>query len=230
MFFSSSGDLFFRRRCGITAQARKVVSQTIKPTSTPRDVVQMTTPNGRFRVRRGDLEIEYEGPNFGKEYVDALRYLGIADKAQIDLDETESLRAHTNSGPPAIGPSLSTSALPSSPSAIIVSTAGGVESTRAHDLESHGLDSSSPPERKADDTTEAGAPSEETPFDAFLRRIARAPEGSEERAEPKAKSGLSVSEDATPTAPGRSISEGATPSGQGDDKYKEVLKRLKLPS
>ncbi len=162
------------------------------------------------------MEIEYEGLNFGQEYRAALRYLGIADEAQTGLEETESQPADTNRGASAIGASLSPSALPSSPSPIIVPKVGSGESIREH-LESPGLDSIDPPERKADDDAEAGAPSDETPFDAFLRRIARGPKGSDERAETKAESG-------------QVAGQGATPTTQGDDKYKEVLKRLGIPS
>jgi len=177
----------------------------------------MNSPNGRFRVRRGDLEIEYEGVNFVQEYGAALRYLGIADEAQTRLEETESQPADINRGHSAIGSSLSPSAPSSSPSPIVMSKVGSGESTGEHDLDNHGLDSIGPPERKADDNTEAGAAPEETPFDAFLRRVARGPKGSGERAEPKAESGQAASEGATPTTP-------------GDDKYKEVLKRLGMPS
>ena len=168
-------------------------------------------------MRRGDLEIEYEGANFVQEYGAALRYLGIADKARTGMEERESQPAVINRGPSAIDPSLSRSAPPSSPSPIIMSKVGSGESTREHGLESHGLDSIAPPERKAGDTPEGGAASEETPFDAFLRRVARGPKGSGEKAEPKAE-----------TAP--AASEGATPTTPGDDKYKEVLKRLGMPS
>jgi hypothetical protein len=173
----------------------------------------MTSPAGRFRVRRGEMEIEYEGLNFGQEYRAALRYLGIADEAQTGLEEMESQPADTNRGPSAIGASLSPSALPSSPSPIMVPKVGSGESIREHELESPRLDSIDPPERKADDATEAGAPSDETPFDAFLRRIARGPKGREEKAESEQGAG-----------------QGATPTTQGDDKYKEVLKRLGIPS
>ena len=165
------------------------------------------------------MEIEYEGLNFGQEYRAALRYLGIADEAQTGLEETESQPADTDTdrGPSANGASLSPSALPSSPSPIMVPKVGSGESMREHELESPRLDSIDPPERKADDATEAGAPSDETPFDAFLRRIARGPKGREERAETKAESG-------------QAAGQGATPTTQGDDKYKEVLKRLGIPS
>ncbi len=163
------------------------------------------------------MEIEYEGLNFGQEYGAALRYLGIGDEAHTGLEETESKAADINKGPPAIGASLSPSAPPSSPSRIMMSKVGSGKSTREHDLETPGLVSIDPPERQADDTPEAGAPSDETPFDAFLRRVARGSKGGGERAEPKAESG-------------QAASEGATPTTKGDDKYKEVMKRLGIPS
>jgi len=175
----------------------------------------MTSPNGRFRVRRGDLEIEYEGVNFVQEYGAALRYLGIADEAQTRLEETEPQPAEINRGTSKIGAPLPPSQS-SSPSPILMSKAGSGESTRERGLESPGLDSNAPPERNAGGS-EAGAASEETPFDAFLRRIARGPKGGGGSAEPMPESGQPASEGATPTAP-------------GDDKYKEVLKRLGIPS
>ena len=168
-------------------------------------------------MSRGDMKIEYEGPNIGQEYDAALRYLGIADEAQTGLEERESKAADINRGPSAIGASLSLSPPPSSPSRIMMSKVGSGESTREHDLETPGLDSIDPPERRADDTTEAGTPSDLTPFDSFLRRIARGPKGGGERAEPKAESG-------------QAAGQGATPTTQGDDKYKEVMKRLGIPS
>ena len=168
-------------------------------------------------MSKGDMEIEYEGLNFGQEYGAALRYLGITDEAQTGFEETESKAAEINKGPSAIGASLSPPAQSSSPSRIMMSKVGSGESTREHDLESPGLDSIDPPERQADDTTEAGAPSDLTPFDAFLRRVAQGPRGGGERAEPKAESG-------------EAAGQGATPTTQGDDKYKEVMKRLGIQS
>jgi hypothetical protein len=176
----------------------------------------LTSPNGRFRVRRGDLEIEYEGVNFVQEYGAALRYLGFAE-AQTRLEETEPQPAENNRSGSAIRASSSPSASPSSPPPILISKAGSGESTREDDLESRGLDSIGPLERQVDDTTAAGASPDETPFDAFLRRIARGPKGGGESAEPKPESGEAISEGATPTTP-------------GDDKYKQVLKRLGIPS
>jgi hypothetical protein len=177
----------------------------------------MTSSNGRFRVRRGDVEIEYEGVDFVQEYGAALRYLGIADKPRTGMAERESQPADINRGPSANSLLSPPSVAPSSSSPIVMSKLGSGESTREHDLESTGLDSIGPPERQAGETTEAAARSDETPFDAFLRRVSQGRKGSEERAEPKVESG-------------EPASEGVTLPAQGDEKYKEVLKRLGIPS
>src|SRR5437016_13545148 len=47
----------------------------------------MSDSQGRFRVRRGELEIEYEGPDFVREYRAALAYIGIAGGAQTRLED-----------------------------------------------------------------------------------------------------------------------------------------------
>jgi hypothetical protein len=49
--------------------------------------VHMSDSHGRFRVRRGEVEIEYEGPNFIQEYRAALAYFGIVIGAQTRLED-----------------------------------------------------------------------------------------------------------------------------------------------
>jgi len=50
----------------------------------------MSDSHGRFRVRRGEVEIEYEGPNFIQEYRAALAYFGIVFGAQTRLEDASS--------------------------------------------------------------------------------------------------------------------------------------------
>src|SRR5437879_1960993 len=64
-----------------------------KPLSLPATFarrVHMSDSHGRFRVRRGEVEIEYEGPNFIQEYQAALAYFGIVFGAQTRLEDVSS--------------------------------------------------------------------------------------------------------------------------------------------
>jgi hypothetical protein len=50
----------------------------------------MDDSHGRFRVRRGEVEIEYEGINFVQEYRAALAYFGIETGVQTRLEDASS--------------------------------------------------------------------------------------------------------------------------------------------
>src|SRR6266550_1847637 len=75
----------------------------------------MSDSLGRFRVRKGELEIEYEGPDLIREYKAALAYLGIVSGAQTRLEDTgfealpkQAVKHQAASHPPmALPPSLS---------------------------------------------------------------------------------------------------------------------------
>jgi len=206
-------------------------------------VEKISDQHGRFRVRRGELEIEYEGPNLVQEYRAALQYLNIVDGAQTRLGNTESevMPKRAVKPPTAL-------ASPPEPSVAL----SYVEMARresepapppAFDIEGQGPDSMQASEMSLGNPDEGANPSEDLLFKA-LARAARRPggESAEESAEERTEQ--SAEQTAEPAADSKSSfqekplfqdkpteSEGAVPKEKyTDEKFKGILKRLGLSS
>ena len=209
---------------------------------------KISDQHGRFRVRRGELEIEYEGPNLVQEYQAALHYLNIVDGAQTRLGNTEAevMPKHVMKPQPVIASS------PEPSVALSYVEMARRESAppppAAFDMEGQGPNSTQAPVSLGN-PDEGVNPSEDLLFKA-LARAARRP-GREREEESPAQSGEERTEEsalqseeqtAEPAAePKPSFqekplfqdkppeSEGAVPKDKySDDKFKSILKRLGL--
>ena len=179
----------------------------------------MSEAHGRFKVRKGEVEIEYEGFNFIQEYKAALAYFGIMSGAQTRLEgsapETQPERAMK---PQTASHPLESPALWFS----------GIQRPEvASDLKQPEFGFESPgatlhqPKNSATESQEAG-PSQGLVFNVLTRANQRA-EREIELESPEPKQTKPSTESASPNG------EGAYPTGMaGDDKFKDVLKRLGL--
>jgi hypothetical protein len=180
----------------------------------------MSDSHGRFRVRRGELEIEYEGPNLIQEYRAALAYLGFVDGAQTRLEDTgfEALpeRAVKAQTAPHLPISLATS-----PSGMQTTMMESELEKSEVGLESRGL-SSQESERSASRSEDAN-PSHGLLFSVLGRANQDSGRENEHQStEPKTETYPSL-EKITHN------SDGAVPGEMLiDGKFKDVLKRLGL--
>ena len=192
---------------------------------------EMDDSHGRFRVRRGELEIEFEGPNFIQEYKAALEHLHIVDGAQTTLGDTdfevsprrEAKQPKSSASPPEPSGALSYVEMAKEESA---------KANQEYDLENPGP---SPPQSHIDQ-------SEDLLFRALARATHRpeqetpapsAEQGSEHKHEtpaPSAERGSEHKEGSKPLFDDKKPeSEGAVPSDKyPDERFKEILKRMGL--
>jgi len=210
-------------------------------------VEKISDQHGRFRVRRGELEIEYEGPNLVQEYNAALHYLNIVDGAQTRLGNTESEVMPKRVMKPQPAP-----ASPPEPSvALSYVEMAKIETERAQppafDIEGQGPNSMQAPEVSLGNPDEGVNASEDLLFKA-LARASRRPgrESAEESAEERTEESAVQSAEQTAESevePKTSFqekplfqdkpteSEGAVPKEKyTDEKFKGILKRLGLSS
>jgi hypothetical protein len=209
-------------------------------------VEKISDQHGRFRVRRGELEIEYEGPNLVQEYRAALHYLNIVDGVQTRLGNTES-----ESMPKRVMKPSAALASPPEPSvALSYVEMAKMETERssppAFDIEGQGPTSMQAPETSLSNPDVGVNPSEDLLFKALARAARRpgrdgAEESAEERTEEIAVESGETAEQAAESKPSfqekplfqdkPTESEGAVPKEKyTDEKFKGILKRLGLSS
>ena len=201
---------------------------------------KISDQHGRFRVRRGELEIEYEGPNLVQEYKAALHYLNIVDGVQTRLGNTEAEVMPKLLMKPQ--PSMASSPEPSvALSYVEMARRDSAQSQPAYDIEGHGQSSTHASEMSASNPNEVVNPSEDLLFKALARASGhRERESVEEKAEPMAEPmeepQEEPAEEAKPKLQDKPLfqdkppeSEGAVPKDKySDDKFKDILKRLGL--
>jgi hypothetical protein len=180
----------------------------------------MSDSHGRFRVKRGELEIEYEGPGFVEEYNAALSYLGILRGAQSRLEDVgfeaipkQAVERQSASHPPMKLAPLLSGTRGSKVGTEFEKSEFGIES-QGHSLKEYG---SSPSQ---------GKQAEQTQFLQFNTH-------SHESRRPEKETEPQSAEPARETNrlfEGKSRdAEGVVPSGKlNDDKFTSVLKKLGL--
>jgi hypothetical protein len=180
----------------------------------------MSDSHGRFRVRRGEVEIEYEGPNFIQEYKATLAYFGIVFGAQTRLEDASSETLPV----PVMEPKTASHSL-ESPTLML----SGIQRPKMEsDLQrpGFGLGSPGPTLHQSDISTSKGEranPSRGLVFNMLARPNQLL----------ESETGLQSTEQQKETKPlieNRSHNEEvAYPTGMAnDDKFKDVLKRLGL--
>jgi hypothetical protein len=207
-------------------------------------VEKISDQHGRFRVRRGELEIEYEGPDIVQEYRAALKYLNIVDGDQTRLGSSESevMPKRVMKPHPVMTPTPEPSV---ALSYVEMARQESAQATPpAYDIEGQGQQSMQAPETSLS-STEGGNASEDLLFKALARASHRpgresVEENTEERREERSvHDAEQTAEPATESKPSfqekplfqdkPTESEGAVPKEKyTDEKFKGILKRLGL--
>ena len=180
----------------------------------------MTDSHGRFRVRRGEVEIEYEGPNFIQEYKAALAYFGIVVGAQTRLEDVSSETLPV----PAMEPQTASHSRESP--TLMLSGIQRPKMERGLERPGFGLGSPGPTLHQSDNSTSKGEKAHPSRGLVF-NMIARPNQLLE------SETGLQSTEQKKETKPlienRFHNAEGAYPTGiANDDEFKDVLKRLGL--
>jgi hypothetical protein len=179
----------------------------------------MSESHGRFKVRKGEVEIEYEGVDFIQEYKAALAYFGITRGAQTRLGDSASETQPERAMKP------QASSHPVEPPALWFSGVQRPEFASEVKKPESSFESPGPtlhqPENPASEGKEASA-SHGLVFDVLTRGSQRT-ERKTELQTPEPKDTKPSTEDRSPNG------EGAYPTGmENDNKFKDVLKRLGL--